>query len=158
MNLLKKRFFSMKKQLAAGAAVALLGFSGAVSAAGQVAIVINDTVIEEGEEVGITLVLNGDGHYDVYAAVTGGALGSDIHVFGPGGVPILWTPDQNVPKLLDDVDLGSLAVKDKIIQLVPKIEIPLGSGLEGEYTFYGALSTPGQMDFPILDAVPIKVR
>ncbi|MCP4702359.1 MAG: hypothetical protein GY862_36685 [Gammaproteobacteria bacterium] len=151
-----KRGKISKARLALGLAASLLVPAGMANAAGQAAVLTNDTVIEAGEELGATLVLNGDGRYDVYAAVTGGALGPDIYVFGPGGALIKWEAPAPIPKLLENADLANMPVADKIIRLFPKM--PLGSELAGTYTFYGALSTSGQLDFPVIDQVSVEVK
>jgi len=42
-----------------------------IYAAGQAQIVVNDEQIESGEELGAYLVLDGDGTYDIYVAISG---------------------------------------------------------------------------------------
>ena len=146
-----------KRLLTLGFAAGLSLSTGIATADGQIAVVTNDTVIEAGEEFGATIVLNGDGRYDVYLGLAGGILGEVIYAFDANGALMPWQPETGLPpaKLRDNVDLASLSVKERIIQVLPRIPL---EGLAGSYMFYGALATPGQLDFPIVDTLPVEVK
>jgi hypothetical protein len=130
-----------KGLLTCGIAVGLSLSSGIATAAGQIAVVSNDTVIEPGEEFGATVVLNGDGQYDVYVGITGGVFGADFQIFTQGGL-VPWIPAEGPPpKLLDNADLANMSIKERIIALVPRMSL---AGFAGDYAIYAALSAPGQ--------------
>jgi hypothetical protein len=136
----------------------LLG-SSMVMAQGQIAVVTNDDLIESGEEIGATVVLNGDGRYDVYIGITGGYFGSDIYAFTTDGrFLVKWDYATGVPpdKFLADVDLSAMPVSERVIRLFPRI--PLPAELRGSYVFLAALSTPGQLDLPVIDQWRVEVK
>ena len=149
----KKR--SPKGLLKWGLAAGLSLSTGVATAAGQIAVVTNDTNVEQGEQFGATVVLNGDGRYDVYVGLTGGVLGSSILAFDAEGNLVPWDGTGLPAKLRDNVDLASLSVKEKIISLFARMPL---DGLAGSYTFYGALGTPGQLEFPIVDVLEVEVK
>ncbi len=146
----------MPNRLRLGLATGLLVFAGIASAAGQIAILTNDTIIEPGEELGATVVLNGDGQYDVYVAITGGVLGETFYLFDSNGGLVPWIPTEGLPeKFRSNLDLASLAIQEKMIQVLPRIPLV---DIAGNYTFYAGLTTPGQLDFPVLDTLPVEVK
>jgi hypothetical protein len=153
----KKRLYKLipKGLLTLGFAAGLSLSPGIATAAGQIAVVSNDTDVDSGEEFGATLVLSGDGRYDVYAGVTGGVFGEMIYAFTPTGdfIPVDWIAPP--PKLKDNVELSQLSVKERIISLLPKIPL---AGYAGSYIIYVGLTTPGQLDFPIFDALEVEVK
>jgi len=132
-----------KLRLALGFAAFSL-FSAASYAAGNIAVVTNDDKVEKGEELGITLVIGGDGTYDVYGAVVGGVF-PEIFVFGPTGLVPLSSVLPNPPKLKENVTIETLSTQDKIIPLLPRIPL---SGFAGSYTIFGVLVPAGQ---PVMD-------
>ena len=139
-----------------GFAAGLLFSTATATAAGQIAMVSNDTTIEPGEEFSATVMLNGEGQYDVYFGVTGGVLGETIHALDANGALIPWKPEAGPPaKLRDNVDLASLSVEQKNIAVFSGIRL---DGLTGSYTLYAALSTPGQLDFPVIDVLKVEVK
>jgi Zn-dependent alcohol dehydrogenase len=136
--------------------VGLLAISGVVMAEGQIAIVTNDTIVESGEELGATVVLNGEGQYDVYLGITGGVFGGDIYAFDKNGALEKWDPAGAPPaKLRDNVNLADMSVKERLIKVLPRMTL---SEYVGSYTFYAALSTPGELDFPIIDTLNVDVK
>jgi hypothetical protein len=130
-----------KRLLTFGMAIGLLLSSGIAAAVGQIAAVTNDTVIETGEEFGFIVTLNGDGRYDVYVGITGGAFGTGFVAFDTNGVLLPWDPAGAPPKLMDNADLATLSIQEKIISLLPRMPL---DGYAGDYVIYAALSTPGQ--------------
>ncbi len=134
---------------------------GSLLAGGVARIVVNDNIIEAGEEIGAYLVLDGDGTYDVYAALTGGVLGSQIFLFTESGSLVPFNGDisslQNL-KLRSNLDFSSLGVREKIIQLLPKVPLDDTSQIKGTYTFIVALCTPGKLDFVYVDQTQIEIR
>jgi hypothetical protein len=141
-----------KGLLTYGVAVGLSVSSGIAIAAGQIAVVTNDTVVESGEEFGATVVLNGDGQYDVYVGITGGVFGADFQVFTPGGL-VPWVQAEGPPpKLMDNVNLANMSIKERMIALVPRMPL---AGYAGDYAIYGALSAPGQFMQQLQDGTVI---
>ena len=131
-------------------------FSVAITFAGEkIKVVVNNELVEAGEDLGASLVLNGTGTYDVYAAVTGGALGNDLYMFTSTGglIPL----GDTMPKLRENLNIGTLSTKDSIISLLPKMVLG-GVSLNGIYTFYVALCTPGQLDFTDLDFISVTIQ
>lgn len=142
--------------LSLGLAAGLSLSSGIAAAEGQIAIVSNDTVIESGEEFGATLVLSGDGNYDVYVGLVGGILDKDsIYAIDSSVTLIKWVPPELPAKFRDNVDIGSLTVDGRIISVFPRINV---AEFPGTYTFYAALSTVGQLDFPVIDVLEVTVK
>lgn len=128
-------------------------FSGIASAVGQITVTTNDTVVETGELFSAIVALNGDGRYDVYVGITGGVFGGNFSVFNAAGGFVPWLSAEGPPpKLRDNVDLGSLSVKDKIIRLLPRISL---KGYTGNYAIYAVLSTPGQFQQQLQDGTLI---
>jgi hypothetical protein len=136
----------------------LLFGSSAVMAAGQIAVITNDTVIESGEEIGATVVLNGDGQYDVYVGITGGYFGGDIYAFTRDGGLVKWDAATGAApaKFLDNASLSDMSVNERVIRLFPRI--PLSEEYKGSYVFLAGLSSPGQLDFPIVDKLAVEVK
>lgn len=133
-----------------------LSLSGAAMAAGKIAILSNDVNVDTGEEFGATIVLSGDGQYDVYAGVTGGVFGQDLFAFAPTGEFVLVDWVTPPPKLKDNVELSQLSVKERIISLLPRMPL---DGLGGTYIIYVGLTKPGQFpDFPIFDYLAVEVK
>ena len=124
-------------------------------AGGAIKVAVNDALVEAGEELAVNFVLNGDGRYDVYAAFTGGALGSTLFMFTPTGLAPL---AGSMPKFRENIDIGSLSVKERILTLLPKIPFTDTTGLKGVYTFYVALCTPGQLDFTAFDFIQVEIQ
>jgi len=144
-----------KRLLTFGMAIGLSLSSGIASAVGQITVATNDTVVETGEEFSAIVALNGDGRYDVYVGITGGKFGNDFHVFIAESTLVLWVPAEGPPpKLRDNVDLGNLSVKDKIIRLVPRMHL---DGYAGDYVIYAVLSAPGQFQQQLQDGTLIGV-
>ncbi len=149
-----------KRLLTYGIAVGLSISSGMAAAAGQIAVVTNDDNIASGEEFGATVVLNGDGQYDVYVGITGGVFGGNFQAFTPGGL-VPWVQAEGPPlKLMDNVDLANMSTKERIIALVPKM---LLTGYGGDYQIYAALSAPGQFMQQLQDGTiildgPVKIE
>jgi len=129
-----------RKWLALGFAASFSLLSSVSYAVGNIAIVTNDTKIESGEELGITLVLGGSGTYDVYGAVTGGILGASFFVFDENSNLLPWDGSGPPPKLRSNVTIENLSTSDKIIPLLPRI--PVG-GLSGNYAAFGVLVPAG---------------
>lgn len=123
---------------------------------GQVKVVVNSTAIEAGEALGATLLLNGDGSYDVYAALTGGVLGSLLYMFNEQGLLVPFSSP--MAKMRSNINLSTLSVDDKIISLLPKFDLLDTAGLKGDYTFYVALCTPGNLDFTDLDFIQVQIK
>lgn len=127
-----------------------------VFAAGSLKLAVSNQTIESGEDLGAVLLLNGDGNYDVYAAITGGILQNALLMFTSGGGLAMAAAD--LPKLMDNVNIGSLEINDKIIELLPKFSVDDGASLAGTYYFYVALCTPGQFDFIVVDMVTVTIE
>ncbi|RKZ80066.1 MAG: hypothetical protein DRR19_24145 [Candidatus Parabeggiatoa sp. nov. 1] len=147
-----------KRLLTLGFAAGFSLSTGIATADGQIAVVTNDITIDPGEEFGATVVLNGDGRYDVYIGVVGGVLGEVIHAFDADGAFIPWDPEGPPPvKLRDNVDLASLSVNERIIPVLPRIPL---DGFAGTYMFYAALTPPGELDFQeqYLDALQVEIK
>jgi len=149
---------SYKKWLSIGLAAGLSASFSFAYAEGQVAVLNNDNILEQGEEIGAMLVVNGDGRYDVYAAVSGGILAENIFVFGKDGALVPWIPGSDImpPKLLDNVEISSLSVNERMIQLLPKL--PHSDDLKGTYVFFGVLCTPGTIDLKVVDVQQIEIK
>jgi hypothetical protein len=142
-----------KGLLTFGMAIGLSFSSGMAAAAGQIVVATNDTVVKTGEEFSAIVALNGDGRYDVYVGITGGAFGTNIFAFDASGL-IPWVPTEGPPvKLRDNVDLASLSVKDKVIKLFPRLA--LGNDYAGIYSIYAILSAPGQFQQQLQDGTLI---
>lgn len=136
-----------------------LCMAGIASAGGKAKVVVNDQVVEKGEAIGAAVVLDGDGSYDVYAALTGGVLGEQLLLFKEDGTMVPFNGDlSSLPKLRANVNLNSLSVKDKIITLLPKVSLDDTSSIKGTYTFIVALCTPGKLDFPVIDQVSVEIK
>lgn len=129
-----------RQWLALGFAASFSVLSSVSYAVGNIAVVTNDTKIESGEELGITLVIGGTGTYDVYGAVTGGMLGPNIFVFNPDGSLLLWDGVTPPAKLRENVTIENLETKDKVISLLPRIPL---NGLTGTYAAFGVLVPAG---------------
>ena len=144
-----------KGLLTLGIAIGLSLSAGIATAQGEIAIVANDTEVGPGEKFSAILVLNGTGRYDVYAGITGGVFGNSIFAFDDTGGLIQWVPPALPPKLMDNVNLANQATEEKIRILVPRI---LLDGFGGSYVLLAALSTPGQLDFPVLDDLKVDIE
>ena len=128
-----------KSLLGLGLAASLSLSSGIAAAAGNIAVLVNDTNVKSGEEIGIKVVLNGDGVYDAYMWISGGVLGAAKLGIDGTGQFVAWN-DQAPPKLRSGIDLATLSVKDKIINVLPKVP---AAGLTGTYSLNASLSAPG---------------
>ena len=128
-----------KSLLGLGLAASLSLSAGIAAAAGNIAVLVNDTNVKSGEEIGIKVVLNGDGVYDAYMWIEGGVLGDAKLGIDEAGQFVPWN-DQAPPKLRTGIDLATLSVKDKIVNVLPKVP---ATGLTGTYTLNAALSAPG---------------
>ncbi len=136
-----------------------LCMTGIASAGGKAKVVVNDQMVEKGEEVGALVILDGDGSYDVYAALTGGVFGEQLMIFQEDGGMVPFNGDfASLPRLRTNLNLGSLSVEDKIITLIPKVPLVDTSSLRGTYTFIVALCTPGQLDFPVFDQLSVEIK
>ncbi len=143
-----------KGLLTFGMAIGLSLYSGMTAAAGQIVVATNDTVVKTGEEFSAIVALNGDGRYDVYIGITGGAFGTNIVAFDANSGLIPWVLTEGAPvKLRDNVDLASLSVKDKVIKLFPRLA--LGDDYAGIYSIYAILSAPGQFQQQLQDGTLI---
>jgi len=123
---------------------------------GQIKIVVNSTNIEAGQALGATLLLKGSGNYDVYAALTGGVLGSSLFMFTQDGALVPFS--STMPKLRSNINISDLSVEQRMISLLPKFDIMDTSALKGIYTFYVALCTPGKLDFTELDFIKVEIQ
>ena len=121
-------------------------------AAGQVKLVPNDSVVDEGEPVGVYMVLSGDGVYDVYVTLTGGLLGEALFYFKPDLYQFeLFTP----VAYRSGLDLASLSVDDKLLYILPEIELP---GIPGVYTFRAFLANPGDTTPVAEDSISVELK
>ncbi|MDM8545998.1 hypothetical protein [Candidatus Venteria ishoeyi] len=148
-------FLSKNKLLALICLLFSVYFSSS-NAAGQAAVIVSDTQVEQGELLGADLVLNGSGTYDVYVAFSAGLLGTDLYFFTDSGLQP-WNPQGNAPipsPLRTNFDL-SQAISQRIIPLFPELSL---ADFPGAYIFYVGLTTPGQLDFPVLDTVPVIIE
>jgi len=151
----KEKIMKLKRIVICIAAFIMLSALPAFSQ-GQIKVVVNSTTIEAGESLGATLLLNGDGSYDVYAAITGGALGSSLFMFNEQGA--LVTSASPLAKIRSNIDISTLSVEEKIIALLPKFDLLDTASLKGVYTFYVALCTPGNLDFTELDFIQVEIK
>ena len=136
-----------------------LVMAGIAAAGGKAKVVVNDQVVESGEAIGAFVVLDGDGTYDVYAALTGGILGDQFMIFKEDGTMVPFNGDlTSLPKLKANLNFNSLSVKDKIISLLPKMPLDDTSSIKGTYTFMVGLCTPGKLDFPVIDQISVDVK
>ncbi|SEH08955.1 hypothetical protein [Candidatus Venteria ishoeyi] len=135
-------------------------------AEGHAAIVFNDNLIEEGEELGVQAIVAGEGTFDIYAALLGGIIppGQIMMFDANGGIsPVI---DLNNPqnaaellkyKLYSNAKLEDIQIQDRIKTLLPKMQLP---GIPGKYTFAIGLTAPGDMSFNFvkLDMVEIELK
>jgi len=117
--------------------------SGITYAAGNVAVVSNATVVKAGEELGISVVLDGDGSYDVYIGITGGIFENDFIAFDANSELVTWQPPTLPAKLRNNINIANLSAKDKIIELFPRISL---DEYAGNYSVYAVLTKPGKFD------------
>jgi Zn-dependent alcohol dehydrogenase len=143
-----------KRLLGLGFAASLSLSSGIAAAAGNIAVLVNDTKVQSGEEIGIKVVMNGDGLYDAYMWIEGGVLGGAKLAIDETGQFAPWN-DQAPPKLRNSIDLAALTVKDKIVNVLPKVP---ATGLTGTYNLTAALAAPGTLDFNPTDNVQVIIE
>jgi hypothetical protein len=143
-----------KSLLGLGLAASLSLSAGIAAAAGNIAVLVNDTNVQSGEEIGIKVVFNGDGVYDAYMWIEGGVLGDAKLGIDEAGQFVAWN-DQAPPKLRNGIDLATLSVQDKIVNVLPKVP---ATGLTGTYTLNAALSAPGTLDFNPTDNVQVVIE
>lgn len=143
-----------KSLLGLGLAASLSLSAGIAAAAGNIAVLVNDTNVRSGEEIGIKVVLNGDGVYDAYMWIEGGVLGGAKLGIDAAGQFVAWN-DQAPPKLRNGIDLGALSVQDKIVNVLPKVP---AQGLTGTYSLNAALSVAGTLDFNPTDNVQVVIE
>ena len=143
-----------KSLLGLGLAASLSLSCGIAAAAGHIAVLVNDTNLQSGEEIGIKVVLNGDGVYDAYMWIEGGVLGGAKLGINEAGQFVPWN-DQAPPKLRSGIDLATLSVQDKIVNVLPKVP---AAGLTGVYTLNAALSVPGTVNFNPTDNVQVVIE
>ncbi|MBF0102328.1 MAG: hypothetical protein HQK77_15610 [Desulfobacterales bacterium] len=127
-------------------------------AEGMLKLVVRDRVIEPGEELAIYLLLNGSENYDVYAALTGGALQDQVFMVDQQAMFIPFNPNEPLPKLRDNLNLSQLSIKDKIITLIPKFLFKDTVAFQGMYTFYGVLCSPGTLNFIEVQTVQVEIK
>jgi hypothetical protein len=120
--------------------------------------VVPKNPVSSGEELGIRMVVEGPGTYDVYAALAGGALGPVLLLWDGGSNA--WMPWDGVSQpsaVLRNADLGALPVDERIYELLPKM--PLSGGLEGTYQVYGVLFEPGDLGQPAaMDVLELTIQ
>lgn len=143
-----------KSLLGLGLAASLSLSSGIAAAAGNIAVLVNDTLVKAGEEIGIKLVLNGDGIYNIHLSLQGGVLGEVKYGFDENGQFAPWN-DQTPPILRNGIDLGLLTVQQKIINILPKIP---ATGLAGTYNLNAALAIPGTVNFESTDSIEVIIQ
>jgi hypothetical protein len=143
-----------KSLLGLGLAASLSLSAGIAAAAGNIAVLVNDTNVQSGEEIGIKVVLNGDGVYDAYMWIEGGVLGDAKLGIDEAGQFVPWN-DQAPPKLRSGIDLATLSVQDKIVNVLPKVP---ATGLTGTYSLNAALSVAGTLEFNPTDNVQVVIE
>ncbi len=143
-------------------------------AVGNVAIIPNIKIdeatltglVDEGEELGIKAIIDGDGTYDVYAALLGGILGpSGIIMFGKDGVvspSFDLSNSSDIPELLkhrlmENVSLQETPLRERVKTLIPKMVLG-GAGLAGTYSVVIGLTAPGDTTFNFLSLDQISVE
>jgi len=143
-----------KSLLGLGLAASLSLSCGIAAAAGNIAVLVNDTNVRSGEEIGIKVVFNGDGVYDAYMWIEGGVLGGAKLGIDEAGQFVPWN-DQAPPKLRSGIDLATLSVQDRIVNVLPKVP---ATGLTGTYSLNAALSVAGTLDFNPTDNVQVIIE
>lgn len=151
-TILEKNDEMKKLRLQLSVGFVLLLMACTVFAGESIKVVANDEFVQAGEELGVSLVLGGTASHDVYAAVTGGALGNGVVFIAQDG-----STSKTPVKLRSNLNFGAIGAADRIVQVLPRVPLG-GSGIAGKYTFYGALCTPGQLDFNIYDAITIELQ
>jgi len=120
----------------------------------QLALLANRTQVEAGDKLGVSLALYGQGQYDVYVAVTGGALGEQLYFFSPQGD--LQSLTQGLPvKLSQQLNLDNAELAQSLLSLLPEINLV---GFPGNYTFYAALTASNQFEVLHLDQLPVTIK
>lgn len=143
-----------KSLLGVGLAASLSLSSGIAAAAGQIAMLVNDTEVLPGEEIGITVVLNGDGVYDAYVWLEGGVLAGAKFAVDENGQWVVRN-DQAPQKLRANINIGTSTLQEKIITLLPRLKL---ENIAGRYKLTAALTTPGQLDFNPKDEVTVVLQ
>jgi hypothetical protein len=112
-------------------------------------------LVDSGEEFGAIVVLNDTGHYDIYVGMVNVAT-DDFFFFDDQGVLSPWKLEEGLlpAKFRDNVNLAHLSVKDRVIELLPKM--PFAAVPAGHYAMAVLFCTPGQYEFYIADLFEIK--
>jgi len=157
----------LKRKAITAFSVGLLALSHAgIACDGQILVTTNSETVPLGEELSMIVTINGTGRCDVYAAVTGGIFPEGVfQAFNvDNGLTLTpWKPGDPEPpvKLLDNVDIGNLPIEERVIRIFPRLQ--LSESFPGDYILYGALTTPGQLDFDMdishrkLDMIPVTL-
>lgn len=143
-----------KSLLGLGLAASLSLSSGIAAAAANIAVLVNDTLVKSGEQIGIKVVFDCDeGVYNAYMWIEGGQLPVPFAINQAGQfVP----KTDSVPPLHADIQCANLTtVKEKIVTVLPKID---GKGLTGSYKLTAALAAAGTLDFNPTDNVEVIIE
>ncbi|WP_069469765.1 hypothetical protein [Candidatus Marithrix sp. Canyon 246] len=143
-----------KSLLGLGVAASLSLSCGIAAAAGNIIVLVNDTNVQSGEEIGIKVVLNGDGVYDAYIWIEGGVLDGATLTVNKDGQWVLRN-DQSPQKLRANIDIETLNLQKKIITLLPRLKF---ENIAGRYKLTAALTTPGQLDFKLIDEIFVVLK
>ncbi|MBF0099456.1 MAG: hypothetical protein HQK77_00965 [Desulfobacterales bacterium] len=140
-----------------GVMVLTIGVSFAY-ADGQIKLVANTTLVENGEALGVSLLMSGSGFYDVYAGLTGGIIKQQYFLFTNDGGLVPFIDFASLPKLRENLNMSNLFAKDKVIHLLPKLQFMNTKDFKGNYLFFVALCTPGQLDFVKFESITIDIQ
>jgi hypothetical protein len=144
-----------KSLLGLGLAASLSLSSGIAAAAGNIAVLVNDTLVKSGEQIGIKVVFDCDnGVYDAYMWLEGGVLGGAKFAIDEVGNLVPWS-DQAPAKLRNGIDCANLTVTQKIVNLLPKVAT---TGLTGTYNLTAALAAEGTLNFDPTDNVQVIIE